>query len=236
MIHYKGFAHFPIGNAQLTLNATNELVVSNLISCGDGVLIRTPVPEWHLEYLPITYNNSGTMSGTYFGKDGFNRIKAVGQIAYYFDPLLQKGAVAINSRMLGKRIRIIGMNGSIETYNYEFDNPTCDCPETEENWVMVVVGVILLIGSLVSYKRVIEKDGDGKVVSDTTTYDFGSGGSGAIAVQGPDGVQFDADKLYVVSSNQYEPAIDEIYINEMDSVQVSVCNIPQLTITNETVG
>lgn len=235
MVNYKGFEHFPIGNAQLTVNATDELVVSNLISCGDGVLIRTQVPEWHLEYLPITYNNNGTMSVTYFGKDGFGRIKAVGQLAYYFDNVLQKGAVAINSRMMGKKIRIIGMNGSVETYNYEFDNPTCDCPETEENWIIVVVGVIMLIGSLVSYKKVIDKDGEGKVVSETTTYDFGNGGR-SIAYQGPNDVQFDADKLFVISTNEYDPAIDDIYSNEMDSVQISVCNIPQFTISNEVAG
>lgn len=218
----------------MTVNAANHLVVSNLLNCGDGVLIRTPdIPEWHLENLPLTYDNTGTMSVTYFGKDGFGRIKAVGQLAYYYDTILQKGTVAVNSKMMGKKIRIIGMNGGVETYNYEFDNPSCDCPDTEENWIVIVVGVILLIGSLVSYKKVIEKDGEGKVVSETTTYDFGSGGGNAIAIQGPNGVQFDADKLYVTSSFDYEPAIAPVYANEMDSVQIMVCNIPEITITDE---
>ena len=234
MVNYKGFEHFPIGNANLTINSANQLVVSNLINCGDGVLIRTQnTPEWHLEYLPITYNNTGTMTVTYFGKDGFGRIKAIGQLANYYDTILQKGAVAVNSKMMGKKIRIIGMNAGSEVYNYEFDNPSFECPDTEENWIIIVIAVVLVIGSLVSYKKVTEKDGEGKVIKETTTIDVGRGGS-AISYQGPNGVQFDADKLYVISSFEYEPAIDDVYANEIESVQIMACNISEMTITDET--
>lgn len=233
MTNFKGLQHYPLGNAILE-NIGENLSVSNMSSCGDGFLVRTPnITDWEVKINPFELTPGQAISYCLIGKDGFNRLETIGQASLFINENGQ-GSIAVNSKIMASKIKLTAKIDGQTSFVSIFDNPSCNCSEirnTHENWIPLALAVATLVVAACDYKKETKKDANGKVIEETTTISFG--GAGRAAYQDPIGNVFEADHLYIESTFKYEPAIQATYEQNPSELQMMFCNIPQITLTDE---
>lgn len=232
MANFKGLEHFPLGNATLEQDGEN-LIVGNMSSCGDGFSVKTSdVDDWEVKVSPIELGTGQAISYCLIGKDGYNRLETIGQTSIFVNEEGQT-AIAINSKLMASKIKLIGKLNGETTFTGVYDNPSCNCDEfqdTHENWILIAVAIGALIISAFDYKKTTETDGDGNVTKETTEK---SVGGASINFQDRDGNEFEADHLHIESTFQFDPAIPPKYGQNPSEIQFMVCNVDQITLTDE---
>ncbi len=233
MTNYKGLQHFPLGNAILE-NVGENLLVSNMSSCGDGFSVKTPnIADWEVSISPFQLATGQGISYSLIGKDGFSRLETIGQASIFINANGQ-GAIAVNSKLMASKIKLTAKLNGQTSFTSVFDNPSCNCSEirnTHENWLPVAIAIATLVVAAVDYKKETKKDANGKVIEETTTVSFG--GAGRAAYQDPLGNEFEADHIFIESTFRFDPSIEAVFEQHPNEVQLMFCNIAQVTLTNE---
>lgn len=232
MIDYKGLKHFPLGKAKLELNNDN-LILTTDNETGDGFSVDIAErSNWELSFESIELMGGQSINTTLLGLDGSKRIKTIGQTSVFVDEN-GRGKFAVNSKLMGKTIKMTAIKGGVVVHEEEYANPSW-CPNdptnTSENWIWIAVAVAVVILDHVDYSEIVERDGDGKIIKTTTKKSFGTGG---IACQGRTGEEFIADYIYVESSFNYEPHLKPIFENKPSQIQLMCSNVDKMIITNE---
>lgn len=226
-VAFKGLKHYPIGNTNLQLEGAN-LKVSNLQNCSDGLMVYAPgISHWEASFNNIEIVDGISLTSTMLAKDGYGRIKVIGQQAIYFDPASGKATIAYNSKLLAPTFSFIGEYQGQEVFNVEYENPNCD-PNT--NWIAIALAVAALIISAVDYKKEVTRDAEGKITKTVTTQSFG--GAGIINPGGGVG-DIEIDHAYIRSEMNYADPLPAIMENKLDNIQLAACGIDQLIVTDE---
>lgn len=228
---YKNLEHFPLGNTNLNV-INNDLIISNINQVGEGVIINNAnINDWEVEFNPINIENGKSITLSLFGKDSFNRIKVIGESSVA--NIDGNGSFCVNSKLMGPTIYCIAKNGNQIVHQFNFPNPAFMGPiNNEQNYIQVIIATVLILLQFIDYKRVITKDSTGKVISDVTTYSFGS--STSIPYKDPNGNLFIADHIYISSELNYGTGLNPNYFCENSSLQIGSGGISQLIIKNET--
>lgn len=149
MTNYKGLQHYPLGNAILE-NIGENLSVSNMSSCGDGFLVRTPnIADWEVKINPFELAPGQAISYCLIGKDGFNRLETIGQASLFINENGQ-GSIAVNSKLMASKIKLTAKLNGQTSYVSIFNNPSCNCSEfkdTHENWILIALAIATLNSS-----------------------------------------------------------------------------------------
>ena len=227
-VDFKGLKHYPIGNTNLQMEGEN-LNISNFQNCSDGLMVYAPeISDWKATTNDIEIVDGVSLTSTMLAKDGYGRIKVIGQQAIYFDPETGQAKIAYNSKLLAPTFSFIGEFQGEEVFNVEFENPNCD-PNT--NWILVAVAVGALIVSAFDYKKVTTVE-NGEVTKTETTVSFG--GAGIVNPGGGGGGgEHEIDHAYIRSEMNYPDGLPLIKENKLDNIQLAACGIDQLTLTDE---
>jgi hypothetical protein len=206
-----------------------NLNVSNFQNCSDGLMVYAPgISDWKATTNNIEIVNGVSLTSTMLAKDGYGRIKVIGQQAIYFDPETGESKIAYNSKLLAPTFSFVGEYQGEEVFNVEFNNPNCD-PNT--NWILIAVAVGALIVSAFDYSKEVTVE-NGKVTKTVTKTSFG--GAGIINPgSGSGGVEHEIDHAYIRSEMIYPDGLPLIKENKLDNIQLAACGIDQLILTDE---
>ena len=225
-----GLNHYPLGDADLSTQG-NELIISNLTSCKDGVMISAPnVSNFVASFNPVEITENVSIVNTSFEKDGFNRLKTTGQVCVYFDSESGHAAIAVNSRLMPSTFSFIGEYQGQEVFRTEFDNTN---PPPFVNWWQIALAVAGLILENIDYKKIVEKDGDGNVIKETTQWSIGSGGVVNPGGSGG-GTPVEIDHCYVEAIETFSPPKPPVLGSVLEELQLTAQGVGQIVMTNET--
>ena len=232
MIEYKGLKHYPLGDATLELNGDN-LVLNANSDIGDGLTVDiAEYSDWELKFDNHELSNNQSINTSLIGVDGFNRIKTIGQTSIFINQE-GRGSLAVNSKLMGKTIKMIAVKNGEIVFQEEYDNPSyCqnDPIDSAENWIYIAIAIATLIVTAVDYKVEKTYDANGNLTQTKTTKSFGIAG---IAFQGRCGDEFNADHIYVESSFNYNPSLNPIFVNTPNQVQFMCNGINEIVIHDE---
>jgi hypothetical protein len=167
---------------------------------------------------------------TSFEKDGFNRLKTTGQVCVYFDSESGRAAIAVNSRLMPSTFSFIGEYQGQEVFRTEFDNTN---PPPFVNWWQIALAVAGLILENIDYKKIVEKDGDGNVIKETTQWSIGSGGVVNPGGSGG-GTPVEIDHCYVEAIETFSPPKPAVLGSVLEELQLTAQGVGQIVMTNET--
>jgi hypothetical protein len=228
-LNFKGLEHFSMGNATLQLDQ-GKLLINNLIDPFDGVLIKTSgFNQWVLNFNPISITPNVNIENSIFTKDGYNRIKAYGQIAAFYDLNLNSPVISVNSKLLPNTFEFVGeLNGEI-VFTTVFDNSN---PPSNVNWIIVAIAIATLVVTAVDYKHIIKKNAQGKVIEETTEWSFGA--AGIVTPMGTGGGnQHEIDHCYIRATKIYNPSLPNILENAIENIQLSLNGLSEIELVNE---
>lgn len=239
-LEFNGLKHYPLGQAKLEIIEEN-LIVSNISDSGlDGVSIHVDGSnDFEANFQEVTFEPGVVITSNLSGVDNYGRVKVINQQTTYVD---SEGLCrfAFNSKLLGERAKLKALLDGEVTFEKEYTIPQ-DNPDVNWWWVGVVVAVAKYVADHVDYTSTTETytGADGKTITKTTTTKSWNGDSkktsssasiGSVKVIDVDGDEFEADMLYLESSNEttndsllYEPQMLDIYLKGVNS----------FTITNE---
>jgi hypothetical protein len=204
------------------------LNIADLENCSDGLMIYAPgIKDWKANTKNIKIVDGVSLTSTILGKDGYGRIKVIGQQAIYFDRETGQAKIAYNSKLLAPTFSFVGEYKGKEVFNIDYNNPNSD-PNT--NWIMVAIALAGLIISAFDHKKVVTEDGDGNVTGTETTTSFG--GAGIVDPGGGVG-EHEIDHAYIRSVMTFPDPLPAIKENKLDNIQLTACGIDQLTIEDE---
>ncbi len=227
--------HAPLGDANLTI-INNSLVVNNIGStCLDGVMVDTQdFSNWEMVMEPITLDTYKELNMTLFGRDGYNRIKALQQLAVFFNSDLNQTQFCFNSRLTSSVFELVGKIGDTVTFDKLYTNPVLP-PYT--NWLGVVIGVGIYILNHFDYKKRVKRDSHGKVKETEEVFSWNSikpnGDPNPKQFTTFDNENFQADNIYLNNIFDYSsdprPSILE---NKACMVQLTGKDISSFTIND----
>ena len=236
--------HFAKRDANLVL-VNNQLVINNLSHPADGVIIDTAgVSGLKVDFLSHTLGQGEVMGVTLNMRDGLDRMKSVAQWALCPDSSGNYACLAVNSRLEGENIQVVGIKDGDVVLCQNFINEPDD---PYSNWVVVLA--LLVIGGTVvfssSHKKTVEKtrDNQGNVVQTKvkTTKSVGLGGtvvplmnSHASITPELSNSSIEVDELHIVSSRTYPGEIPAELDGDIEEVVMTANFQSGLTITNET--
>lgn len=237
--------HFAKRDANLVL-VNNQLVINNLSHPADGVIIDTAgVSGLKVDFLSHTLGQGEVMGVTLNMRDGLDRMKSVAQWALCPDSSGTYAYLAVNSRLEGENIQVVGIkDGDVvlcQNFINQPDNPY-------SNWIIVfviAVTVTTIIVSSSSHKKTEEvtRDNQGNVVQTKvkTTKSVGLNGTvvplmnsyASITPELSDS-SIEVDELHIVSSRTYPGEIPTELDGDIEEVVMTANFQSGLTITNET--
>jgi len=234
MILFKNQLHAPLCDASLSILPDDRLLVSNIGSSGlDGVIVVTQdYANWEMTFEPLTIDNDNLLNMTLFGRDGYNRIKALAQHSIIKDSISNETRFCFNTKLLAKCFKLVGKIGDTVTFEQQYHNPTFP---PQSNWIGVAIAVTVFVLSRIDYKKKVTKDGNGKVIKTEETYSWNS-----VTQEGTpdprqfttfDGQIFQADNLYIQGTFDFSgDPLPPILENKACMVQLTGRNLPSLTI------
>ncbi len=225
-VDFKGLKHYPIGDTNLQIEGEN-LNISNFQNRSDGLMVYAPkISNWKATTNDIEIVEGVSLTSSMLAKDGYGRIKVIGQQAIYFDPESGQAKIAYNSKLLAPTFSFVGEYQGEEVFNVQFENPNCD-PNT--NWLPIAIGALII--SAFDYKRVTTVE-NGVVTKIETTVSFG--GAGMVNPGGGGGGgKHEIDHAYIRSEMNYPDGLPLIKENKLDNIQLAACGIDQLIVTDE---
>ena len=243
---FNGRAHFAKRDANLVL-VNNQLVINNLSHPADGVIIDTAgVSGLKVDFLSHTLGQGEVMGVTLNMRDGLDRMKSVAQWALCPDSSGTYAYLAVNSRLEGENIQVVGMkNGNIVLCQNFINEPN----DPYSNWIITAVVLLIVAGGTVvvgsSHKKTVEetRDNQGNVVQTKvkTTKSVGLSGTvvpltNAHASIHPElsNSTIEVDELFVVSTKSYPGEIPEELDGDIEEVVLTSNMTTGLTITSET--
>ena len=236
--------HFAKRDANLVL-VNNQLVINNLSHPADGVIIDTAgVSGLKVDFLSHTLGQGEVMGVTLNMRDGLDRMKSVAQWALCPDSSGTYACLAVNSRLEGENIQLVGIKDGDVVLCQNFINQPED---PYSNWIIVLV-VVLVGGAVIagsSHKKTVEvtRDNQGNVVQTKvkTTKSVGLGGtvvplmnSHASITPELSNSSIEVDELHIVSSRTYPGEIPTELDGDIEEVVMTANFQSGLTITNET--
>ena len=243
---FKNREHFAKRDANLVL-VNNQLVINNLSHPADGVIIDTAgVSGLKVDFLAHTLGQGEVMGVTLNMRDGLDRMKSVAQWALCPDSSGTYACLAVNSRLEGENIQVVGIkDGDVvlcQNFINQPDNPY-------SNWIITAIVLIAVAGGAAigshCHKKTVEKtrDNQGNVVQTKvkTTKSVGLSGTvvpltNAHASIHPElsNSTIEVDELFVVSTKSYPGEIPEELDGDIEEVVLTSNMTTGLTITSET--
>ncbi|GEM_PF-3879562 len=235
--------HFAKRDANLVL-VNNQLVINNLSHPADGVIIDTAgVSGLKVDFLSHTLGQGEVMGVTLNMRDGLDRMKSVAQWALCPESSGTYAYLAVNSRLEGENIQVVGKkNGDIVLCQNFINEPN----DPYSNWIVIaaiVVAGIIIAGS--SHKKTVEvtRDNQGNVVQTKvkTTKSVGLNGTVVPLMNTHASItpelsnsSIEVDELHIVSSRTYPGEIPAELDGDIEEVVMTANFQSGLTITNET--
>jgi hypothetical protein len=90
-----------------------------------------------------------------------------------------------------------------------------------------------LILENIDYKKIVEKDGDGNVIKETTQWSIGSGGVVNPGGSGG-GTPVEIDHCYVEAIETFSPPKPAVLGSVLEELQLTAQGVGQIVMTNET--
>ncbi|GAB0155761.1 hypothetical protein CHRYSEOSP005_10230 [Chryseobacterium sp. Alg-005] len=207
---------YPKGNAKISKKESGEILVTELSETTDGVTINTNGKNmFELSISPVIFNKPYTFGASMNVLDKFSRVKTVAQWAYDVDPAKDRAVLAVNSLLEGQEILVQFYKEGKEVHQYVVMN---EANSEEKNWVALVIGALVSIGtaviSAIDYEKTttVTTGPDGKKTTTVTTKkSFGGGGSAKKSASGNTNEYVDFDHIYITSSRAFNTEVyDEL--------------------------
>lgn len=206
----KKFNYSPLGKGKLK-REKNSIQIENLSNSGlNGVAINVNGVESHqFQFKGINVDKENSVNISSFGLDTYGRLKCVGQQSFYYSPKHGGIMYAVNSKMLPKRISLIGKIKGKTVFKRDYLTPINN---EEINWWPLVLGAVA-VGAYVldhacfSYENTTNYDSNGNSTESSTWkinwngIDPGRGNEGSDdkfrEYMTYDGIKFSADDIYI---------------------------------------
>lgn len=225
----KNFSYSSLGNAKLK-KEKKSIQIENSENCIlSGIAINTKGIESHqFELKGLTVNKENSVNISNFGLDGLGRLKCIAQQSFYYSPKHDGVMYALNSKMLPKRVSIIGkINGKI-VFKRDYLTPK---KNEEINWWPIVVGAIGLgkyILDHVCYKSPkIEYYENGNLKSSEGGFNWNGidpdneNNDKISQYMTYDGIKFIADDIYVLFEEEKNNCIPQ---SKLAEIQITTNN------------
>lgn len=218
-INFRGLNHYATGNATLR-SEKDGMILEGFKNSFDGITIETNgAKQWELTFNPVEIKKDDVFGISYNVLDGLKRVKTVAQYAITYSPDGKYAYLAVNSRLEGDKIELVGMKDGKEVMKEVYDKPEdLDC-----NWIVVailVLAAVSVVASNVDYENertVVTHPNGTKTVTVRTKKSFGGGGvvqpvaKAAGTNPEPGKGEFPFDHLYITSERCYtEDSVEEL--------------------------
>ncbi|MCX6155630.1 MAG: hypothetical protein NT007_15865 [Candidatus Kapabacteria bacterium] len=235
---YNNFIVLPLGNAILTVDAQNQLVVSNIgNSSNDGISIDVAgKTNYQINYDPITeIATGGSLKASTIGKNSLNMVSTIDEQYVWHDLQSNLNVYGFNKGLLSKNFSIIGLLNGQTVFDVPVDNSDPNPPVV---WIAVAGLAVAVVGLAVAIYNTVKTK---RATTVTTHYDIYGNITGYDVSYYCDPIPFEItfnNQTYIVDtfgikkSYQISNQLDVPKIYYPSNVFLTGSNINQIVITS----